>query len=140
MRRTAIAARQHIVGIVLDPRFGDRIADIARDFHVWIVASEVNTPAVERFLRSGAADESRGMFDSGVSVFFGADGETPEEMWERVMDLIDDHHGEWAHDPPWSEIRVFGARLSRPLTALLAEYGVTELIPTADGFIGRCVA
>jgi hypothetical protein len=48
---------------------------------------------------------------------------------------VDEHHGEFAQEPPWSEIEVVGATLSPKLRTVFTEIGATEFASTAGGFV-----
>jgi hypothetical protein len=40
------------VGLVVDRKFGPRVARLARAFHVWTIDSPGNTPYIREFWRS----------------------------------------------------------------------------------------
>ncbi|AKU98838.1 hypothetical protein AKJ09_05502 [Labilithrix luteola] len=65
------------------------------------------------------------------------DDESANATSTRIASDIDEHHGEFAHDPPWSEIHVYGTPLSHELEQVFRELGATEFEPTKDGFISR---
>lgn len=127
----------HKVGIVVDPNFGDRVAELARVFHVWVVESRANTPVIQGVWKSGMADAAADPLAVGVTSFAAGEGESPEETCARIAWNVDEHHNESSHDPPWSEIEVFGVKLTEALRDVFEELGATACIPTQEGFVCR---
>jgi len=123
------------IAIVVDPEFGDGLLDVGQRMHVWACDTALNRAAAERLhallpVGSGAWGES------GVTRFDWPEGSDPEAMVLALFDDIDTHHGELGHDPAWSEIEVYGVRLTEPLRQLLQEYAVDRFEETPSGF--RC--
>ncbi|MBN9682351.1 MULTISPECIES: hypothetical protein [unclassified Corallococcus] len=127
----------HKVGIVVDPGFGDRVAELARVFHVWVVESRENTPVIQGIWKSGLVEAAADPLAVGVTSFATFEGESLEEMCARIADDVNVHHGEFAHDPPWSEIEVFGGKLTSILRHVFEELGATAFTPTQEGFVCR---
>jgi hypothetical protein len=132
-----MTASPHRVGIVLDPEFGGRLSQLARQFHLWVVASETNAPAIRDSRGDATATETGDPLASGVTSFEPFPGESSEDLCVRILETVDDHHGDLAHDPPWSEIEVHGLGLTPRLRSLFTEFGAEEFTPTASGFIAR---
>lgn len=125
----------HNVGIVVDRNFASGIADLARSFHVWVVESPQNVPAIEQFRRD---DRSGGdPLATGITSFKAGDEESPQAMCARIAADVDDHHGAFAHDPPWSEISVYGATLDERLRDAFASIGATSFELAQGGFVCR---
>ncbi|RKG88136.1 hypothetical protein D7W82_11470 [Corallococcus sp. CA049B] len=127
----------HKVGIVVDQGCGDRVAELARVFHVWVVKSRENTPVIQSVWKSGLVDEAVDPLSVGVTSFAAIEGESPEAMCARIAGTVDEHHGEFSHDPPWSEIEVFGVKLTPTLRHVFEELGATACTPTQQGFVCR---
>lgn len=127
----------HKVGLVVDRNFGPRLAALAHAFHVWIVESTDNTPVIQEFWKS----QQRQMVDDplarGITSFVADEQESSEAACVRIACDVDEHHGEFAHEPPWSEIEVFGVRLTEGLRKIFEEIGASTFEPTQDGFICR---
>ena len=137
MSEASLSERRHKVGLVVDRQFGDRLLDLSRSFHTWVVESPTNSPMVQRIWnteRKSAEDDS---LDSGATSFQSSERETPEQMCVRLATDLDDHHGEFGHEPPWSEIEVFGAKLTDEVRQTFRDLGVTVFEVTQDGF--RCL-
>jgi hypothetical protein len=117
------------VGLVVDRSYGERLVELARSFHVWAVASPSNTPVIQRLWAEATS--------AGITSFKASEEESAEAMCARIADDIDEHHGELAHDPPWSEIAVYGVSLSERLREVFAELGATEFAPNEEGFVCR---
>ena len=109
----------HKVGLVVDRSFGERIVELARSFHVWVVESPANVPFVRRFWESQLADSG------------------PADICARIAETVDQHHGEFAHDPPWTELEVFGVELDAALQEVFKDLGATTFEPTPEGFVCR---
>lgn len=127
----------HKVGLVVDQGFGDRVAELARAFHVWVVDSRENTPVIQRVWKSGLVEAAVDPLAVGVTSFAALEGESPEAMCARIAGAVDEHHGEFAHDPPWTEIEVFGVKLTAALQDVFEELEATACTPTREGFVCR---
>jgi hypothetical protein len=123
------------VGIVVDRLFGNRIVDVARSFHVWVVESLDNMSAIQQVWESNLSDSKSDPLGPGVTTFVASEEETPEAICARIVYDVEAHHGEFAHEPAWSEIEVFGVKLSPALKKVFEEIGATAFESTQDGFI-----
>ncbi len=133
-----MTAQNNKVGIVVDRNFGSRIPELARLFHVWVVESPRNTPVIQQFWETTErASPEADPFEDGITSFEAEEMESAQEMCERIAEDVDNHHGEFAHDPPWSEIEVYGVSLDEHLRKVFEELGATLISPTSDGFICR---
>lgn len=137
MKDHTMSLSLHKVGLVVDRTFGDRIPSLARSFHVWVVESPNNTQAIQQVWKSERPEPASDPLGSGVTSFKASAQESPEEICIRIVGDIDEHHGEFAHDQPWSEIEVFGVKLSPRLQRVFAEFGAVSFEATPDGFICR---
>ena len=125
------------VGLVVDRNFGHRIAPLARSFHVWIIESPGNTPFIKQFWDSEQQVAGCDPLTVGITPFAADDKESSEEACARIAGDVDEHHGEFAQDPPWSEIEVFGIKLNTTLREVFQAIGATTFESTQDGFICR---
>jgi hypothetical protein len=128
---------RRVVGLVVDRNFGDRLAELARSFHVWVVESPANTPVIQRIWNNEPSASAGDQLGAGVTSFVANEKEFPEAICARIAGDLEEHHGEFAHDPPWSEIEVFGVKLSPVLQQAFEEIGATAFEPTPEGFICR---
>ena len=119
---------EHRVAVVLDPDYGEGVRDLARDRHVWIVRSPIND-AVAEAVRAGSEEHS---LESGISTFNGR--ESPEESFLSILGVIEEHHGEYSHDPPLSVIEVFGVGATDAIREEAAAYGFRRIEPSDEGF------
>ena len=127
----------HKVGLVVDRSFGERIVELARSFHVWVVESPANVPFVRRFWESQLADSGPDPLASGITSFVAGEHEMPADICARIAETVDQHHGEFAHDPPWTELEVFGVELDSALQEVFKDLGATTFEPTPEGFVCR---
>ena len=118
------------VAIVVDPDFGPRLSSLAERLPVWVCATDENRRHAER---SRAARSWR-YGEDGVTTFRVGESDTPEAMLIGVLYMVDLHHGEYSHAPPWDTVEVFGVAATHAIREALAEYGVTEFHDTPEGF------
>lgn len=118
--------------LVLDDQLGSRILELSREHYVWVVESATNKPWIDRAWVSQNTGTDASCV--GLSSFARYAGETDDEVVIRLMEMIDEHHGEYEQDPPWSEIQVIGARSSQPILDSARNYGVEALEETSEGF------
>lgn len=131
----AIPSATHKVGLVVDRHFGERIRELARSFHLWVVESPVNTSVAREVWREEQARPSGDPLGSGVTTFQAGSDESPEDVCARLAGDLDEHHGGHAHTPGWTEIEVFGAALNPRLQQVFGDVGATSFEPTPSGFI-----
>ncbi len=127
----------HRVAIVVDREFGPALSALASRYHVWVVESPTNSPFVREEWEQQSSDSDTDPMGLGVTSFEAAAEEPAEAMCERIADDVEDHHGEFGHDPPWSEIRVVGVSLGPRLEEVFGDFGVVEFVRTPDGFVCR---
>lgn len=132
-----VTTQPYRVVLVVDRNAGDRIPELARAFHVWVVESPINTPAIQRFWLPQRTAPEADPLGPGITSFKASEAESTEEICARIAADVDEHHGEYAHDPRWSEIAVYGTSLSKRLQETLAQLGATEFEMTQEGFVCR---
>lgn len=118
--------------LVLDESFGRHVIDLAQEAYVWLVQSEENDRWADVVWK--APSTATDPLLHGVSTFARAKDEQTDELITGVIEMIDEHHGEHAHDPAWSEIDVIGAGLSPQIEQAARSYGVDDCQPTQQGF------
>ena len=127
----------HEVAIVVDRDLGLKLSKLAQQYHVWIVESPANTPAIHDEWAKEPRDPSVDPLGRGATAFEAAPDETPRAMCERIAGEVEKHHGEYGHQPPWSEIRVLGASLDPYLAEVFRNMGAVRFDTTQDGFVCR---
>lgn len=115
------------VHMVLDPNFGERLAEMPADEPVWLPASPANESAALKFPRS-----TKSHLD-GVSLFQAYEVDL-EESFLDLIDTVDLHHGEHSAKPAYSLIEVVGCRPSEKVRSALAELGFAVGAVTTEGF------
>jgi len=123
------SADEYVVVIVLDPAFGDRILEVGNN-DVWITPSEVNRDAANR-LRKLVENESNAPL---VSMWSAPRAGVTEDEWLAILQDIEVHHGEYAHDPVVTRLRIIGATPEPHSVAALREYGYTDIKSEVGGF------
>ena len=126
--------KHHRVAIVFDEHASSLVRAIADRCHVWLVESEENMKAAQTcWARANPVDNK---LVSGVTTFVRG-SELPEKALEMVLELVEDHHGEFAHDPPVSEVLVVGFEPTDEMLEVLREWGFTEFQSSAEGLVGK---
>ena len=120
------------VGIVVDPSFGERLANLAAEMPVWIADTPGNRVAVERQWRVTPRP-----WHLGVTTFkVNADGAS--ELWcADILSDVDLHHGLDSQDPPYSVVEVFGTLLTEKLATEFNSLGFATFEERHDGFRAR---
>lgn len=111
------------VAVVLDPNYGNRLAEMARHLHVWVCASPANKLAVE------AVWKESGLYEAGVGATLFGVCENPEEAFLDNLDTIELHH------PHWESMYIYGLDWTPQVKQVLAEHGVTKFISMTEGFV-----
>jgi hypothetical protein len=130
-------AAGYVVGIVVDPGFGERVATLLDRMPVWIADTETNRAAVARV----SPERMRSVEDvdhtaRGALTTFAVDLKaTPESWCLDILDAVAGHHDHYSHSSGYSALEVYGATPSPELLKALAEYGLTEMELLAGGFL-----
>jgi hypothetical protein len=120
------------IALVVDECFGSKVLELARTMYVWLIESDENDQWAK--LAWTAPQQNDDPLLYGVTTFKRQQGEDLDSMIIRLIDMIDEHHGEFAHDPEWSEIDVVGACLSSAIEVAAADYDVDRCEVVASGF------
>jgi hypothetical protein len=121
-------AQVHHVALVLDREFGARLADLARDVHVWAVRSAADEDAATRVWATPPRH-------SQLSVtLFDASDHTAEEACADILSTIDEHHGEYSDDRALDAMEVSGVGLTQRIEDELAALRF-DAEPSDQGFI-----
>ena len=126
--------KHHLVAIVFDEHASVGLSALADRCHVWLVESEENQKAAQSYwARANPVDDE---LASGVTIF-ARGAELLEQALEMALELVEDHHGEFAHDPPVNEVLVVGSEPTDALLGVLREWGFTEIQSSAEGLVGK---
>ena len=82
-------------------------------------------------------DQKTISIDEGVTTFNVSDDAKPEIALLGIIGDIDLHHGQYSHDPPWTEIEVLGLKPTEQIIEKFKEYGALDVIETPKGFIAK---
>lgn len=114
-----------VVGLILDPTFGERVSVLAQKMPVWVVSSAVNDHAID--VARAAVVGSR------ITKLLAIDGESPDNLLRRAIYAIDEHHGEESGGTPCHCLLVYG-KVCIPHEELLADFGFASVTALDDGF------
>jgi hypothetical protein len=103
----------HKIAVVFDPSCGDKLSELMKKFHVWVTRSENNDEVIKRYIEQLESDP----MPHGITKFEGT------ELTPELLENIWDHHGEFAHDPPLSEMIFIGLELQESTIDLLEDFG-----------------
>lgn len=71
------------VALVLDPDFGEQLAELHPDMSVWVLASAQNSPVVDRLRQNRTT----------LTLLLTMPGETARDLFRRALANIEEHHG-----------------------------------------------
>ena len=128
-----MAILQEKVAIVVDPEFGDQVADLIAKIHVWIVDSPSNRVAVKAIWCKG---QKQGEGQQFTATTFTVDFAATRVDWcAGILEAVDLHHGEYSNARPYSVIEVYGISIDKRLQAHFGEFGFTIIEETEFGFV-----
>lgn len=127
----SLNAVRYMVGIVVDPEFGDRISDLLARMPVWVAGTAMNRAAVTRAERAGGVDHT-GI--GAVTTFTVDPTGTPESWCREILDTVAGHHDRYSHSPGYCALEIYGAELSAALRCALAELRLTDIAAVPGGF------
>lgn len=118
--------------LVVDEQFGSRVLELVRTAYVWLVESAENDLWAKEVWES--SQDTDDPLLHGLSTFKREQEEMGDALIIRLIDMIDEHHGEFAHDPEWSVIDVLGTSLSDAIQEAVVGYGVDRCETIPGGF------
>ena len=121
------------VALVVDPEFGEALLEIATSMHVWAVGTPTNRAAASTFwARLPKPYEPN--FESGITTFNPNLGNGPQSWCQAIVGTVDEHHDEASHDPPYTQLLVYGLQFNEELRPSFLELGFTRFNSTTYGF------
>ncbi len=117
------------VRIVVDPTFGERLASLLANEPVWIIGTPENRVVAER-LWTEHPDCSH---LTGITTFQPGSSGAEDELLS-ILGTVDEHHGDYSADPPYSILEVIGCSASDDVVAALDELGFIVTSSTVEGF------
>ena len=120
----------HQVVIAFDADIGDAIFDLAKAYHVWLVDTPPNRQRAMRIWSVNRADARSMLF--GVTLFARPARDEAQAL-SKVIELVEDHHGIFAQDPPVDRLLVTGLSPTAEVLSTLNEWGYTRVEKVNDG-------
>ncbi|CAH2810839.1 MAG: hypothetical protein CPDRYMAC_7098 [uncultured Paraburkholderia sp.] len=78
--------------------------------------------------------------ENGVTTFFIEPEDNDKYAWcENILEVVDQHHNDHAHNPGYTVIEAYGIPFTERLRPAFAEYGFTSFEQTAYGFRKQAV-
>jgi hypothetical protein len=121
------------VSVVLDREFGPQVRRLLEGGPVWLVDSSINRDSAQKLW---SEFPERNHLD-GVTVFDAALDRDPGQILIDEMPTIDEHHGMYSADPPYTVLRVIGYELNSEVEKTLAEFGFNSFCRTSEGFVAK---
>jgi hypothetical protein len=131
-----MAASARIVAVVVETDAGARLAELAARVPVWAADTPANRAATEA-LRAAA---QRGGGPADITLFRVDAERLPDEWVVEVLGPLVEHHGDPAHDPPLTELELYGVLVMDPLRAALSEHGLDVVTSDGDAVRARAAA
>lgn len=107
--------------LVVDRAYGRRIEELPTSAALWLVDSPENRPFISS-LKERFTTDVRG----DLTWFQDSPVLSPAGLAAEKLDTIEDHHGEYAQQPPYSRLRILGAEPDPELMAFLQEFGFRQ--------------
>jgi hypothetical protein len=105
--------------VVVDPAFGERLAPLPAGEPVWVIDTPINAPVAQRLWRERKNENHL----TGITTFKPSADASPDQEVIRMLDTIEEHHGEYSADPPYSILEIIGCPDSERLRSALGEFG-----------------
>jgi hypothetical protein len=118
------------VFVVVDRNYGQELAELAQAGPVWIVDTPPNRIIAQQIW---AAHPNRNHLEGVTTFKFAVDGSS-EDIFINELGTIDEHHGTYSANPPYTIIEVIGTGISNKIRNELAVFGFDQFEPTARGF------
>ena len=119
----------YCVAIVAHPDF-EPLTPLAERVHVWLAETSPNRGRAEAYWRA----HPQKSLEQGVTTFKVRLTDSPEQMVLGTLGVVDLHHGEYSHTPPWDTLEIYGASPTPALSKALLELGASEMHPIPGGF------
>jgi hypothetical protein len=121
------------VSVVLDREFGPKTRQLLEGGPVWLVDSSMNRDTAQMLW---SEFPQRNHLD-GVTVFKSELDRDPAQILIDEMPTIDEHHGMYSTDPPYTVLRVIGCELKSEVQETLAGLGFDSFSRTSEGFVAK---
>ncbi len=121
------------VHVVVDAHYAERIRALPLSEPAWVVDSPDNHPVIQALWQ-----ERRPLNESAGITSFKYDPHAAPDGWLiSILSVVDLHHGEYSHDPPYSILNVIGVSWSEAIQDELDRFGFLEHAATTEGFIAK---
>jgi hypothetical protein len=125
-----MSSAPYSVSIVLDRSYGSRLQELFKVGPAWAVDSPANRHCAEQLW---AEFPARDHLD-GITIFRTAEDRSPEQVLIDEIGTIDEHHGIYSADPPYTVIRVVGSALTPEVRQVLERFGFDCFTINSGGF------
>ena len=87
------------VHIIIDPEYGEKIRNLPEGEPVWVVESSINYPIIQSLWEQNILYTNH---LTGITSFQNSNYDSNDDILLSMIDSIEDHHGEYSHDPPYN--------------------------------------
>ncbi|MBU1221388.1 hypothetical protein KKF34_02800 [Myxococcota bacterium] len=127
-----------IVALIIDEMFGEKIFNLVKDHHAWIIKSEKNSGALEKLVKMdwflSYDPHNYDVLGPGFSTFNKGDSLDIYDLFSNIIFEILDHHDGYI-TTKWTEIKVFGLELNDQVIEILHDNDIVVFIEENDHFI-----
>lgn len=118
------------VVLVLEPEYGEKLAQLATDSEVWVVDTPTNRAAASEYWKQNSTHLAR----LGITTFKFSPDASRLETFLAILETVDLHHAGYSSNPAYSELGIIGLPLTRPAIQALRELGFAKFESSAEGF------
>jgi len=123
--------RPYRVHVIVDPCYAECIRSISPNQPAWVVDSADNRRALQYFRN----DQRPPALSADITSFMVDHKAGPEDWLIAELPVIELHHGQLSHVPPYSVLNVIGVRWSERIQQELRRLGFDNHEPTPNGFV-----
>ena len=125
-----MSKRINKVAVVLDPDYSDKLKSLVQVCHVWVIDTPANSAVASEYWSQNPTYEA----ERGITTFSVSENESRLESCLRILDTVEDHHGPYSCDPPYSVLEVIGVPLTDEAKASIKDLGFETFDTTVEGF------
>jgi hypothetical protein len=113
--------------LIVDRGFGNRLRELPQTSPIWIVDTEINKPVVQALWKEKHENPLKGLTSFRDNPEF-----KPDALALSMIEIIDDHHGESSHNPPFSKLLIIGTPPTTLLLERLEDFGFRHVKVTDE--------
>lgn len=120
------------VALVFDPAFGSALAALVARCHVWLVETPPNAEAAAHYWAEAAQRQDPAHAATELTTFK-LPGPTVEAALDAILEMIEEHHGEFAEGPTVRQVLLVGIEPTAAMLETLSGWDYSACTSTAEG-------